>query len=226
MVMKHSEKLEWSIEPCAYEAHLIRRHNNAYFAAPRRFVSAEELEEAKRIDNRDLTAAKERFEDLLRDIASTRGRHFTSGDAIELRARLEEFVRFSMGIGGRAKWLASNIDKLRDTVIIVLRNAFSNDKDTLEHIERAELSYEDSMRRFAIPVFAQLLRENSPIPPEETLSTILSEDPVSISLFIKLMPENSKPQVRVDLLSMMKTALENGYIDPRFQEKVSAIEGS
>ena len=227
MAMKLNDKLEWSTEPCAYEAHLIRRHNNPYFAEPRRFVSAEELDEAKRIDNRDLIAAEERFEELLRESkAICVSKHTKSGDAIKLRARLEELVRFSMGIGGRAKWLASKLDKLRDSIIIVLRNAFSNDKKNLEYIEQADLSYEDNMRKFALPVFAQLLREDSPIPPDEMLPTILSEDPLSISLFMESLPENSKPEARVELLRMMKVASDNGYIDPQFEDKISAIKGN
>jgi hypothetical protein len=225
MAMNLNDKLEWSTEPCAYEAHLIRRHNNPYFAESRRFVSAVELEEAKSMDNRDLIAAEERFNELLREIEATCvSKQPKSGDLIELRAHLEEFVRFSMGIGGRAKWLASKAYKIRDGIIIDLRNAFSNDKKTLENIEKADLFYED-MRKFALPVFAQLLRENSPIPREETLPTILSEDPLSISLLMELWPENSKPGARVELLRMMKAALNNGYIDRQFKEKISAIMG-
>ena len=39
-------ELEWSSNPGAHEAHLIRRHNNPYFSETRRMVSKDELAEA------------------------------------------------------------------------------------------------------------------------------------------------------------------------------------
>ena len=60
---------------------------------------------------------------------------------------------------------------------------------------------------------------------EETLPTILSADPNTISIMINTMPEDVRAQIRLEMMKMMREALDDGYIDPQFEEKLSALEG-
>lgn len=214
-------KLEWSSNPGAYESHLMRRHNNPYFPESRRIVSQEELDGAKRQDMDDYVLCQQRLAELEKEIKVLS----SSGDLLKFRERLDELIFFSMGVGGPAKEIAIVADQLRDAVIADLRAAFSSDEQTLENIERVDALHKDNTRKFYIPVMAQMLRINSPVLKEESIPTILSADPLAISVFMDFLPNDVRASVRVEALKMMQAALNDGYIDPRFEEKLSALEG-
>jgi hypothetical protein len=187
-------------------------------------VSQEELAEAKRMDNDDYILCQERFVQLGKEIEALSS-SVTSGDLLDLRERLDDLILFSLGVGGPAKEIASRADRLRDAVISDLRAAFSDDEEALENIEKADAYHKDNTRRFYIPVMAQILRKNSPILKEETIPAILSSDPLAISVFMEFLSDDIRAQVRVEALKMMQEALNDGYIDPQFEEKLSALEG-
>lgn len=216
--------LPWSSNPGAHEAHLIRRNNNPYFPESRRKVSHEDLAEAKRKDKEDYISCQQRLEQLGEEIEAL-SPTTTSGDLLKLRERLDDLILFSLGVGGPAKEIASKVDQIRDAVIADLRSAFSNDDETLKNIEKADTYHKDNTRRFYVPVLAQMLRENSPILKEETIPTILSEDPSAIAICINSLPEDSRALIEVEALTMMREALDDGHVDPQCEEKIFALRG-
>lgn len=217
--------LEWSNDPGAHEAHLMRRWNNPYFPEERRLVTQDQLDEAKRRDKEDCILCQQKFTELGTDIESLSS-NVTTGDLLSLRERLDDLIYYSMGVGGPAKEIAVKADQLRDAIIADLREAFSDNEETLENIEKADAFHRDNTRKFYIPVLAQVLRKNSPVLKEETIPTILSADPLAISVFMNTLPEDSRALVRVEALKMMQEALNDGHIDPRIEEKLSALEGN
>lgn len=221
---KGRHKLDWSSNPGAYEFHLMRRHNNPYFPRSRREVSQEELGEAKRKDEDDYVSCRRRLAEIVKEIEALSST-VTSGDLLKFREPLDDLILFSMGVGGPAKEIAARADRLRDSVIADLRAALSDDEEAMEKIEKADAYHEDKTRRFYIPVMAQILRKNSPILKEETIPAILSSDPLAISVFMEFLSDDIRAQVRVEALKMMQEALNDGYIDPQFEEKLSALEG-
>jgi len=216
--------LEWSDNPGAHEAHLMRRYNNPYFPEERRIVSKWDIEEAKRRDKDDYILCQQQFAELGKVIESLSS-GVTSGVLLGLRERLDDFILSSMGVGGPAKEIAVRADQLRDAVIEDLRAAFSDDEETLQKIEKADVFHRENTRRFYLPVLAQVLRKNSPVLKEETIPTILSADPLTISAFMAPLPDDTRALVRLEALKLMQEALDDGHNDPQFEEKVSALEG-
>lgn len=217
-----TDELEWSSNPGAHESHLAKRHNNPYFPPPRRIISKEALAEAKRMDNDELMLAKQRLE-LCQTKIEALPAIATVSDLLRLREDLDDLIHFSMGVGGLAKEIASKADQLRDGVILTMREAFSDDAETLEAIEEANFYHRDHMTKFNVPVMAQTLRENSPIVPEEMLASVLSEDPITISIVLDLTPEDAQASMRVAALMLMRQALDEGYRDPQFEEKLAVL---
>ena len=112
-----------------------------------------------------------------------------------------------MGIGGHATDIASKADQLREAVISDLRSAFAGDEETLSNIEKADTYHKDNVRKFYIPVIAQMRRENSPILEEEIIATVLSEDPSLIAIFMNSLPEDSRALVEMEGLKMLQEML-------------------
>jgi hypothetical protein len=194
-------ELDWSVNPGAYEAHLFRRCGNPYFPASQRVVSREELAEAKRIDNKDYALAKKILEETGPKLASG---IMKVSDADDIRQDLDDLVLFSLGVGGQAYDIAAKAELIRQSVISDIESTFAHDKETLAIIEDAKAFHKSRVEQFYIPVLAQMLRERSPIPKEDSIATILSEDPKTIAIVMKILPKANKAQFRLEALKMMK----------------------
>ncbi len=227
MVGKKSKcaDLLWSGNPGAYEMQLKRRCNNSYFPISKQVVSEEDLVEAIRIDNDDYELAEEMLLDLEREMDGL-GSIGTSGDAIKMRERLEEIIHFSMGVGGRAYEIASMAGEVRKVVISELKRSFSNDKDTLLIIEKADILYKKNNRLFHVPIMAQMTRKKGrPIKQEEIIATILSEDVKTISLIVNIFKGKKGAIVAQGALELLQKGLDSGYTDPKYKEKLLLFKG-
>jgi hypothetical protein len=213
---------EWSDNPGAYEAHLVRRCNNPYFPAHLQAVSEEELLEARAIDNNDYLLAEEQFAQLVKSIEAMDSFN-TVEETNKLRERIDDLISFSIGVGGRANQIAKAADTVREALIAAMREAVSNDQNALETIEEADELHKQYTRIYYIPVIAQMTRERSPIRKEDVVATILSENPETIAIAMSLQSEDIRQQFRQVAVEMMEKARNQGYVDNYFEEKLSAL---
>lgn len=217
-----SSDLEWSHDPGAYEAQLKRRFDNPYFSPLRRVISQQELSAAKQIDCEDFEKVKVRFleilfeVDTLPEIAAILKLH-------ALRESIDDFVYFAMGVGGPAKILVHKADELRGRIISNMQDAFSDDLETLEAIEKADSYHRDEVNKFNCEFSSQLARDDSPIAEDEVLPSLLSEDSMTISIVIDTLPEESRDQIKLAAMLLIRNALNDGYRDPEFEEKVAVL---
>ena len=187
-------------------------------------VSEEDLVEAKRIDNDDYVLAKKMLLDVKRDMDGL-GSIATSGDLIRVRERLEEVVRFSLGVGGQAYETASMAGEVREVVISELKRIFLNNKDTLSIIEKADTLHKQNNLIFHTPVIAQMTRKKSPIKEGETIATILSEDVQTIILVMSVFKGQKKLIIVQEALALLQKGVNSGYTDPEYEEKLLLFKG-
>ncbi len=212
--------LEWSNNPGAHEIHLKRRQNNPYFPESRRVISKEDLELTQKKDQSDFQTCQQRFENLASDFQKI----VTSRDWLKIRERLDTLISFSIGVGGSAKEIETRALELREILMSVLRKTLANDQEKLGKLEFANSIHRDFIKeRLNYPVIAQMCREGSPVLKEETTSTILSENPETISTFLNTLPEDNRSLIRVEALKMLKEALNGGFKDPQLEEKISIL---
>lgn len=121
---------EWSSNPGAYEAQLIRRCGNPYFPSHKQAVSYEELSEARRIDREDCILAQQRFEQLASAIKALPAT-MSATEFHGLRERIEDVIKFSMGAGGRAYDVAAATYQIREALIAAMRQSCAGDERTL-----------------------------------------------------------------------------------------------
>lgn len=212
--------LVWSSNPGAHELHLKRRHNNPYFSISRRKVSGNELAEAKAMDAQDHALCKAQLIELISGIRATSPA--TVGDLQDYRERLEQLVEFCVGSAGPAGEIAGEATKLREALIADMRQAFAGDNDKLRYIDDADSLHKRNNRTFHVPLMAQLLRKDSPIPSGETIASLLSEDPATIATVMATVQD---PGLRENTLRIFLGVRMDGYVDPQFGEKLSAISG-
>jgi hypothetical protein len=211
--------LMWSSNPGAYEMQLQRRCNNPYFPALQQNVSEAELTEAIKIDYEDYSLAEQRLLQIGNEIKELTS-DLTMKEFHYFRERLEDIISFSIGAGGRTYELASMCKKLREALILSLRQSISSDNDILALIEEAEYAYKKNNRIFHTPVMAQMVRERSPIDENLSIPTILSEDAQTISLVMSIYDDQTRLLVSREALKLLEKGLDSGYIDPEFNEKL------
>lgn len=140
-----------------------------------------------------------------------------------IREKLEDLRQFSMSIGGVAKDIASKADDIRHLLILGLRKSLSDDEKSLEAVGLADDYHNDHTRKFSVPFVAQMMREDSPIPNDELVSSMLSEDAMTISIVLDLLSENERDELRIAALQLMQKSLAEGYRDPHIDEKLKAL---
>ena len=74
------------------------------------------------------------------------------------------------------------------------------------------------------PLFSQMVRERSPILKTHAASAVLSEDAHTIRLFMSFLEETTKAEFRRQALTLLREVREQGYVDPKFREKVAVLE--
>lgn len=214
----------WSPCPGAYEAHLIRRHNNPYFQPERRSISLIELTEAQQRDNDNYISCQqqlEHIEQLFKGLLACTD--VTTGNLLDLRERVDNLIYFSIEVGGFGERIAQRAQVLRNAVIEMLKTAFLSDEEHLNKIRAAETYHQYVLRTYYLPVIAQLRRKSDPISHEELLPTLLSSDPLTIFTWVIALPSDIRNSIQLEAIRIMVSVLNDGFKDPQFDEKLEAI---
>lgn len=220
--LAEEEELQWSDNPGAREAYLVKRWNNPYFGPSRRAVSTEELSEARKTDRDKFLVAQNSLSGLAKEIGELPS-PMTVGDLHKARQSLDELIQFAVSVGGAAKEVAVKADQIRDAVVLAIREAFSGDTEKLEKIERADAYHKDHVRKFHLPIVAGIIGIERIIPDDELVPALVSEDPATISILLDLLPEDDCVVMQAAAMKLILRVLEEGYIDPQLDKKLAVL---
>lgn len=220
--LAEKEELEWSDNPGAREAYLIKRWHNPYFGPSRRIVSAEELSEAKKADSDRSLLARSLLSSLAWEIGELPS-PMTVADLHKARTALDELIRFAVSAGGPAKDVAVQADRIRETVLLTIREAYAGDEEMLEKIEQADTYHKDHVRKFYLPIMAEIIGTERITPDEELVPSLLSEDPATIAIVLDSLPEDDRVVMQAAAMKLILRALEEGYIDPQLDKKLAVL---
>ena len=199
-----------------------RRWNNPYFKLERRSVTPVELENAQLADAKDYEEGRRSYIELF-EAVSRLPEVSASATIINLWTKTDDLLKTLMGIGGPALHLAHNAEQLREKLIHALRRGMTHDAGASERLERAVHAQDEGGRKFLIPFIAQLLRKDSPIPGDEVVAAVLTEEPATISIFFDLQDENGKEIMKKAALQITGGAAFDGFSDPLLSEKFRAL---
>jgi len=214
--------LDWSNDPGAYELHLIRRCANPYFSESRQVVSMEKLAEAKKIDDSDYELAKKRLFQLLKYLENLSDFVILS-EFDKIREQMDDLIKFAGGVRGRANKIATDVDELRDDLIKLKMDSLSNDSQALLVLKRANDFHKEFVRKLLNSLTLQITRERSPIRVDEMIAVIISENPETIRNYLIVIPEDAQFLLKKGALLLMKDALDRGYLDNYFDEKIEVL---
>lgn len=210
-----------SENPGAYEEHVIRRCQNPYFEEDRQKIAPEDLERARELDQREYEKAAKRLAELM-EKAKDLPDQATIGHLQPLRQASEDLIEFCMGVGGRAKALATQADRLRDAMIETMRKALINDPKGMAALEEANAYYEEVFRPMHLPIVIQF-KKNGAIPSEDLIPAIVSQEAAMIAILCKALPANVTQLIRIEALKLLQAKREKGYRDPEYLRKAGIL---
>jgi DNA-binding transcriptional ArsR family regulator len=213
-----------AVEPMAREARLLRILTSPYFAKSDIQIMREDFSRARLDDEGDFCAVSTEFEVALE---CKRNQDCLSYVEItDLVQYLGDLRLRAMGVGGKARILAQDISRVRDALIVDLYEMCNGDKKWVRVIEEAVSFHEDRVRKFSLPILAQILRWDNLITDAEVFPTILSADPLSLQLFLHIFEEPEKGKIKLELLRLIRESITSESDDPFVFEKVAVIDAT
>lgn len=219
-----SSQLSWSENPGAFEQHLQRRYRNPLFPPIRRIVTQADINKARLRDYQDYEALNARMILLAQDILQFPD-HVSSSQVNALRERMDELIQDAMGAGGLAYEITLEVKKIRQTLIQSWRGVVAGNAETLRALDEAEQFWHANAPLFHVAFIAEMLRKDGPIPAEDVVPALLSEQPETIATVMSWFEDpRKKAIVQTDAASILKSVMNSGTTIDRLDEKVQALD--
>lgn len=163
-------------KPGAHERHLLRRRNNPLFPQPLRFVSPQDIAEARRLDQEERERFEQEFRELVQQAVSLKALE-ESEVILELKARLDRACIHCAGLGGDSSSYLPSVDQLIDLIVKAVRTGAGEDPTAHRELDAEEMARAKSRELLAYPLVADLMRPDSPVGDRELLPVLLSASP-------------------------------------------------
>lgn len=222
---------EWSINPGAYEIHLIRRNNNPLFKSERRLVTAEDVHNAKLLDALGWDKIRKEADDIKAELLRSETdipedwRLYLG----QMRERIDSASEVASSLGRNSKGLERYLSELRIFVTDFSMDLIKSDPEAVIAFEKAEtLHKEHQIVFYGTEWLSQIRHPEKIIPFDEVIPSLLTES-------VEILKENisiikSQPALRSMLLNIRTGALEtvkplliSGYSIPNIKEKLAII---
>lgn len=188
--------LLFSTQPGCREAHLERRYKNLLFSGEVRQVTQQQINAARQADDAEVIAFQEDFRALLRDIATLTA-HVESEVILKLKERIECLYEIRAGLPGDFSREREGLERLNYLIMDQIKQGAADDPYAQEQLKREETARAFHWHLLRQPLVAHLLRPNSPIPPEDLIPTLLSEDEESIRAVMALLSIEQRSSLRI-----------------------------
>jgi hypothetical protein len=188
--------LLFSAQPGCREAHLERRYKNPLFPEEARRVTQQQINTARQADEAETSAFQEDFRALLNDVATLTA-HVESEIILKLKERIERLYEVRAGLPGDFSQERKGLERLNSLIMDQIKKGAADDPHAQEQLKREETARAFHWHLLRQPLVAHLLRPNTPIPPEDLVPTLLSEDEESIRAVMTLLTAEQQSSLRI-----------------------------
>jgi hypothetical protein len=203
--MTDSDVYHFRPRPGPRERQLKRRYRNPLFGPGALRLSQAEVEQARAQDLEELGEFEAALRELVREAAELPPQA-DSDVVLQLKERCDRLYEQCAGLGGELGPARQAIQRLTQVIMSAVWHGAGTDP-----LAQAELEQEESARaqHYALlshPLIADLLRPDAPIPPEELVPTLLSEDAVAVEAAMGLFDPDQRRQI-MDQAQVLASAL-------------------
>ncbi len=168
-------ELPFTHKPGRRERHLRRQHENPLFGWPPPEIAPEVLLAAQKADHEDMEAFRETFQGLVQRAVDLPP-DADSDTVLALKQDLERAYEQSFGLPEDHERERSALAKLIEVIMRAVRRAAGADPLARQELEDEGEARAEHFRLLRLPLVADLLHPETPIPPEGLAATLLSAD--------------------------------------------------
>ncbi len=212
--------LRFSTQPGRRERQLQRRHGNPLFAQPAHQATRGELDRARSADRQEAAEFERRFTQLVQQAATLQPSE-DSEVILKLKSDLDQAYEQACGLPGDWSAQKQAIAQLTSLIMDAVRRGAGNDPMALDELAQEETARTTHYRLLEFPLVADLLHQETPIPPHELAPTLLSVDPEALQSVLQLFDSRQIAQLEQEasaVLEGMAPALVPPHAADRLQQ--------
>lgn len=201
--------VSFSAAPGCRERHLRRKHHNPLFPDAERHISAQQLHDARQLDQADEKQFRDAFQALLGDVGSLSG-HVETEAILDIKERIDRLYEQCAGLGGDLGNEKQALRRLNDVIMGAVRKAAGDDPLAAEELEKEASARETHLGLLEFALVADLLRADSPIERDDLVPTLLSEDADTVRVVMSLFDAPQQDELRQEAHSLLQRLQSQG----------------
>lgn len=177
-----------SVNPGAFERHLLRRENNVLFGERQTEVNSATLQEQQKKDHDILQQFMLDFRDIMTRVVSLAPNE-DSEVILEIKSQLDKLYATSVSVADDQTRVRASIKKLLGVMMKAVRQGAGDDAQAHQELDQEEAARDAHFRFLESSLVADILDPDSPIENEDLLPTLLSADKEELALATQLFDE-------------------------------------
>lgn len=202
----------FSSHPGAYERHIIRQYDH-----PKLFkvsnLEQTKLKEAQQKDQQDAEAFQEKLVGLVQKAIDLESQT-DSQILLDLKADLEQAYTYACSLSGDQSVNKQSLNQLITVLLSTINGQIEQDTLAIKEMQMEKEAREIHFKMIENPLIADLLREFSPIPPNQLLETLLSESIDSCYQCLSMFDDDQiVTLIEQGLLLEQRLSKQNAWLD-------------
>jgi hypothetical protein len=225
---KMDEKLEGifhpSVNPGAFERHLIRRSDNILFGSRQTEVSSDSLQENQKKDHDILQQFMLDFREVM-TLAIALKANEDSEVILEIKDKLDKAYAGSVSIADDQTRVQDSIKKLLAVVMQSVRKGAGDDAHALQELEQEDTAREANFAFLESKLVADILDPDSPITDEDLIPTLLSAEKDDLALATQLFDKDQTTYILSESEALLNKLDAEGHDVKQAAENFVFMEG-
>lgn len=190
-------------QPGVRERHLLRKKDNPVFSESERNVSNEDLAEARIRDGMEMDRFLEDFQKLVQRAVELEP-NAPSETILEIKEELDRSFQQACALPGDQSAIRNAIRKLVDVVMQAVRSSIGNDAYAARQLEEEAIARQAHYELQEIALVADLTHADSPLPADELIPSLLSEEDASLERVLFLFDHSQLATILKDAEDYLK----------------------
>lgn len=215
-------KLYFSAHPGSWERQLQRQCDNSLFShlPP---ITQSRIDDAQRKDEAERRTFMQVFQNLLQQVADLDAQVKVEV-VLKLKDQIEVLYEQCAAIGGHFTAEKRGLNKLHELIIQSILENVTLDQNTKNQLLQEVAEQKQHADLLEYPLVAHLLHPQSPIPQDEIVPTLLTEDEASLRAAMSLFAIPQKQILYQEAKQLLTRLKGEGYLLPSSWQRLEVIE--
>jgi len=216
-------QLFFSARPGCFEAHVYRRNRNPLFLAERRSPSQDEVNDARKRDEAELSQFYTDFRAMLEEVGKL-APHVESDVILGYKEKTESFYEACAGFPGDHANDKQGLERLHRLIMDKMVGGAENDPYARWQLEQGEEARLMHQKLLEFPLVAHLLRPDSPVPREELVATLLSSEEDAVQAAMAMFDPEQRGQLVAEGEALLRQ-LQDAFVNlPSLRLRLKAMQ--